>query len=472
VGKWHCAKCVESGAHQAELMPLETKNSMAVENSWVLVYSSALRRWRKAIVIAKHPTKYCCILAKWWRSDNRGGKTIWMDITKATILLAAGEVPASNYARNKMQQLSHNSHKQLGVKFEDQGRGLNAQFKSQRGAMMLMDGSSSGSVPPGSQAAAAGVGGVGALEGDEKGQATMSGNGMSDTYISSNSLKAALCAAGTACRAVDIAMCSENTNVFACIRPPGHHAGRYGCTGGCLSTGFCLLNNAALATYYSRVRWGIERVAVIDIDVHFGNGTAELLRGDPNAFFASVHMIYGLENDGGPEVEAAHKKINAGFYPSLMGLTEVTDNYVSVGVYPSDESPLSSRAKSATRKKADPESESSSSDEDEEVEVEVDAMSLDDSALAPSEEALSSVDSSSGAHTATEKVRSSASETGTNKDKQRADESSAEAVHAAARKTYKGSEGFIRALGDVIIPQMVRFGPQLLIISGTFRTTY
>ena len=67
-----------------------------------------------------------------------------------------------------------------------------------------------------------------------------------------NSLQAALCAAGTSCRAVDIVMCSDNTNAFACTRPPGHHAGRYGCTGGCLSTGFCLLNNAAIALTYAR----------------------------------------------------------------------------------------------------------------------------------------------------------------------------------------------------------------------------
>ncbi|KAJ1421005.1 hypothetical protein B484DRAFT_364655 [Ochromonadaceae sp. CCMP2298] len=146
---------------------------------------------------------------------------------------------------------------------------------------------------------------------------------MSDTYISSNSLKAALCASGVACRAVDIAVCNDNTNVFACTRPPGHHAGRYGCTGGCLSTGFCLLNNAAIAAIYARVRWGLERVAVVDIDVHFGNGTAELLKDDPQAFFASVHMIYGEDNDGTRKEEGKPRpSSSAGFYPSTMGTTE------------------------------------------------------------------------------------------------------------------------------------------------------
>jgi acetoin utilization deacetylase AcuC-like enzyme len=83
------------------------------------------------------------------------------------------------------------------------------------------------------------------------------GAGMSDTYVSATSLQAALCAAGTACRAVDVVMCGKNTNAFACTRPPGHHAGRYGCTSGCLSTGFCLLNNAAIATVYSRYQMEI-----------------------------------------------------------------------------------------------------------------------------------------------------------------------------------------------------------------------
>ena len=113
---------------------------------------------------------------------------------------------------------------------------------------------------------------------------------MSDTYIGAQSVEAALCAAGSACRAVDIAVTSTETNAFVCTRPPGHHAGRFGCTNGCLSTGFCLLNNAAIALVYARVRWGLERVAVVDIDVHMGNGTAEILRGDPRAFFASVFI--------------------------------------------------------------------------------------------------------------------------------------------------------------------------------------
>jgi hypothetical protein len=484
VGKWNCPKCVESGANDAQLMTQEMKNSGAVENVWILVYSASLRRWRKAVVISKHPTKFCVVLVKWWRSDNRGGKTIWMDISRARILVSEPEAKTSAYSRNRMQQLSTTSHRQLsGVKFEDQGR--NAQFKAQRSsAMMQMDGASSGAMTPAQRAAATGLGGVAALQGEDgpeqqqEKQTNISGNGMSDTYISSNSLKAALCAAGTACRAVDIAMCNDNTNVFACTRPPGHHAGRYGCTSGCLSTGFCLLNNAAIATYYSRVRWGLQRVAVIDIDVHFGNGTAELLGNDPNSFFASVHMIYGHGNDGGPtevptENEAHHKKkqLNAGFYPSLMGQTEVTDNYVSVGVYPSDDAGLggTARGNSITRKRAAAASaaySSSSSEGEEEVAEEEteDLQSLDGSAVmtvdstAPASETASPRDPqiSQAAETKPVAVVVPAAE---------------DPALLAARKTFKGADGFLRALSDVIIAQMTKFNPQLLIISGALLLT-
>ena len=89
-------------------------------------------------------------------------------------------------------------------------------------------------------------------------------------------------------------------------------------------------------------------MAVVDIDVHFGNGTAELLRGDPRSFFASVHMIYGDDNDGNENSSSEQnssssikniskkeeKESNVGFYPSLLGTTEISDNYVSVGVFP------------------------------------------------------------------------------------------------------------------------------------------
>jgi hypothetical protein len=101
------------------------------------------------------------------------------------------------------------------------------------------------------------------------------------------------------------------------------------------------LNNAAIAMVYSRVHWGLQRVAIIDIDVHFGNGTAELLRGDPMAFFACIHMIHGEENKGfrsrgikrGPYADTS-PTYEQGFYPNDMGSTEISDRYMSIGVFP------------------------------------------------------------------------------------------------------------------------------------------
>ena len=112
--------------------------------------------------------------------------------------------------------------------------------------------------------------------------------------------------------------------------------GRYGCTGGCLSTGFCLLNNAAIALVYARSRWGLDRIAVVDIDVHFGNGTAELLKNDPGAFFASVHMIYGDENKGMPAAEAEVINPEVAQLSSSSTQSKTVKSSNSDGFYPAE----------------------------------------------------------------------------------------------------------------------------------------
>jgi acetoin utilization deacetylase AcuC-like enzyme len=117
-------------------------------------------------------------------------------------------------------------------------------------------------------------------------------------------------------------------NVFCCIRPPGHHAGRFGSTRGCTQNGFCLLNNVAIGCYYSRIKCGLRKVAVIDIDAHFGNGTAEIMEGDSDAFYASIHMQ--TEN------------LNNPFFPSstcyTLGIDTDEPNRVFVNVYPQSKS--------------------------------------------------------------------------------------------------------------------------------------
>jgi len=105
-----------------------------------------------------------------------------------------------------------------------------------------------------------------------------------DTAISPGSWKAALLAAGGALQAVDRVMSGEWANGFVSCRPPGHHAEHN------LAMGFCLFNNVAVAAAYLRARHGLDRVAIVDWDVHHGNGTQHIFEDDPSVFYASLHQ--------------------------------------------------------------------------------------------------------------------------------------------------------------------------------------
>jgi acetoin utilization deacetylase AcuC-like enzyme len=105
-----------------------------------------------------------------------------------------------------------------------------------------------------------------------------------DTALSPGSGEAALRAAGAVCAAVDVVVGGEARNAFCAVRPPGHHAEA------ARAMGFCLFNNVAIGARHARAGLGLERVAVVDFDVHHGNGTQSAFEGDGNFFFASSHQ--------------------------------------------------------------------------------------------------------------------------------------------------------------------------------------
>lgn len=109
-----------------------------------------------------------------------------------------------------------------------------------------------------------------------------------DTCMSPGSLEAALHAAGAGIQAVELVMKGELTRAFCAVRPPGHHAERE------RAMGFCLFNNVAVAAAYALEVHGLQRVAILDFDVHHGNGTENIFLADPRVLYCSTfqHPFY------------------------------------------------------------------------------------------------------------------------------------------------------------------------------------
>jgi len=109
-----------------------------------------------------------------------------------------------------------------------------------------------------------------------------------DTAMNHRTLDAALHAAGAAILGVDLVMSERHHAAFCAIRPPGHHAGR------ARASGFCLFNNVAIAAAHALAEHGLKRIAIVDFDVHHGDGTEEIFSGDERVLFCSSfqHPFY------------------------------------------------------------------------------------------------------------------------------------------------------------------------------------
>ncbi len=105
-----------------------------------------------------------------------------------------------------------------------------------------------------------------------------------DTAINIHSWDAILMAAGAAIDATDAVMAGEIANAFCAVRPPGHHATRN------QAMGFCFVNNVAVAAKYALERHGLQRVAIVDFDVHHGNGTEDIVAGDERILMCSFYQ--------------------------------------------------------------------------------------------------------------------------------------------------------------------------------------
>jgi acetoin utilization deacetylase AcuC-like enzyme len=129
-----------------------------------------------------------------------------------------------------------------------------------------------------------------------------------DTAMNPWTLQAALRAAGAAVLAVDLVLEEKVTSAFCAVRPPGHHACR------ARPMGFCIFNNVAVAARHAVHQHGLERVAIIDFDVHHGNGTEDIFEGDDNVLMASTfqHPFYPYSGTDDPARNMVNVPLAAG----------------------------------------------------------------------------------------------------------------------------------------------------------------
>ncbi len=129
-----------------------------------------------------------------------------------------------------------------------------------------------------------------------------------DTAMNPHTLEAALHAAGGAILATDLVMSGQTNTAFSACRPPGHHAEHN------KSMGFCFFNNVAVGIHHALETYGLERVAVIDFDVHHGNGTEDIFRHEPRVMMASIfqHPFYPYSGAEGRSERMVNIPMSAG----------------------------------------------------------------------------------------------------------------------------------------------------------------
>ncbi len=130
-----------------------------------------------------------------------------------------------------------------------------------------------------------------------------------DTILSPGSGEAALHAVGGICQAVDEVISGDANNAFCALRPPGHHAER------AQAMGFCLFNNIAIAAKHAQVNHGLDKVAVVDFDVHHGNGTQHMFDADASLFYGSSHQYPAYPGTGAASETGVGNIVNVPLSP-------------------------------------------------------------------------------------------------------------------------------------------------------------
>ena len=140
-----------------------------------------------------------------------------------------------------------------------------------------------------------------------------------DTAINAHTFNAALHAAGAAVAATDAVIDGELENAFCAIRPPGHHATRH------KAMGFCFFNNIAIAALHALQRRNLKRIAIVDFDVHHGNGTEDILSGDERVLMVSFfqHPFYPFSGDKAPAANMLNIPVSA--YTKGMDIREMVE---------------------------------------------------------------------------------------------------------------------------------------------------